>query len=201
MPAPERADAVFASFVVNHFPRNVGLVGLLLAAILAAAMSTLSSSLNASASALVHDFLVRPAGREAARSGPQRPESMLLVSRGLTVAFGLVQIGVGLAAARLDETVIRAALAIAGVAAGLLLGVFSLGTMTRRVGTTAALVGGGCGLLTLLTVQFLLPVRGIVVAFPWYAMIGASTTFLAGLLASLVWRRPDQVSTLEIADA
>ncbi|MDA1200784.1 MAG: sodium/solute symporter [Planctomycetota bacterium] len=201
VPAPERADAVFASFVVNHFPRNVGLVGLLLAAILAAAMSTLSSSLNASASALVHDFLVRPAGREAARSGPQRPESMLLISRGLTVAFGLVQIGVGLAAARLDETVIRAALAIAGVAAGLLLGVFSLGTMTRRVGTTAALVGGGCGLLTLLTVQFLLPVRGIVVAFPWYAMIGASTTFLAGLLASLVWRRPDQVSTLEIADA
>jgi len=190
VPAPERADAVFASFVVNHFPRNVGLVGLLLAAILAAAMSTLSSSLNASASALVHDFLVRPAGREAGPARLERPESMLLLSRGLTVVFGIVQIGVGLAAARLDETVIRAALAIAGVAAGLLLGVFALGTMTRRVGAAAALAGSGCGLLTLLAVQFLLPARGIVVAFPWYAMIGLATTFTTGLAASLIWQEP-----------
>lgn len=194
--APARADEVFAAFVVNHFPRNVGLVGLLLAAILAAAMSTLSSSLNASASAVVHDFWLPLAAATDAR--PARglgPERMLLVSRGLTVVFGLVQIGVGLAAARLDETVIRAALAIAGLAAGLLLGVFTLGVATRRVGATAALVGAGCGLATLLAVQFLLPARGLVIAFPWYAVIGASTTFVAGVAASLAWSRPREQSS------
>ena len=189
-PAPARSDEVFAAFVVNHFPRNVGLVGLLLAAILAAAMSTLSSSLNASASALVHDFVVPLASRGGrAVATVARPESLLGLSKGLTLAFGLVQIGVGLAAARLDETVIRAALAIAGLAAGLLLGVFALGLGTRRVGATAALAGAGCGLATLLAVQFLLPARGVVVAFPWYAMIGAGTTFAAGLLASRIWPR------------
>ncbi len=181
--APARADEVFAAFVVNHFPRNVGLIGLLLAAILAAAMSTLSSSLNASASAVMHDFLL-PAGGGAIR---RRPESLLLLSRGLTVVFGLIQMGVGIAATRLDETVIRAALSIAGVAAGLLLGVFALGIGTKRVGGTAALAGAGCGLAALLTVQFLLPGRGIVVAFPWYAVIGASTTFVAGVAASFLW--------------
>jgi solute:Na+ symporter, SSS family len=189
-PAPARADEVFAAFVVNHFPRDVGLVGLLLAAILAAAMSTLSSSLNASASAVMHDFwLPLAATRNPASRSAISPEAMLLITRGLTVIFGFLQIGVGLAAARLDETVIRAALAIAGLAAGLLLGVFALGIGTRRVGGTAALVGGACGLTVLLAVQFLLPARGLVVAFPWYALIGATTTFVAGLAASCVWTR------------
>lgn len=188
-PAPARADEVFAAFVVNYFPRDVGLVGLLLAAILAAAMSTLSSSLNASASALIHDFVLPLAARDDESEAAARPEWLLLLSRGLTVAFGLVQIGVGLAATRLDETVIRAALAIAGLAAGLLLGVFALGIATKRVGATAALAGASCGLAVLLAVQFLLPERGVVVAFPWYAMIGAVTTFVSGLAASLVWPR------------
>ena len=189
-PAPARADEVFAAFVVNHFPRDVGLVGLLLAAFLAAAMSTLSSSLNASASAVMHDFwLPLAATRNPASRSVTSPEAMLLITRSLTVIFGFLQIGVGLAAARLDETVIRAALAIAGLAAGLLLGVFALGIGTRRVGGTAALVGGACGLTVLLAVQFLLPARGLVIAFPWYALIGATTTFVAGLAASCVWTR------------
>jgi len=40
------ADYVFASFIVNELPSNVGLIGLLLSAVLAAAMSTLASSLT-----------------------------------------------------------------------------------------------------------------------------------------------------------
>ena len=91
---------------------------------------------------------------------------------------------------------IRAALAIAGLAAGLLLGVFALGIATKRVGATAALVGASCGLAVLLAVQFLLPERGVVVAFPWYAMIGAVTTFVSGLAASLVWPRSAEPARL-----
>ena len=189
-PAPARADEVFAAFVVNHFPRDVGLVGLLLAAILAAAMSTLSSSLNASASAVMHDFWLPLTAKKGQPETPTgHPDTLLLISRGLTVVFGMIQIGVGLSAAGLDETVIRAALAIAGLAAGLLLGVFALGIGTRRVGATAALLGAGSGLATLLVVQFILPAQGVVVAFPWYALIGATTTFVVGLGAACLWPR------------
>jgi SSS family transporter len=60
-----RTDAVFAHFIVNVFPRNTGLVGLMLAAILAAAMSTLSSSLNSSASAVVNDWYLPWRGASA----------------------------------------------------------------------------------------------------------------------------------------
>jgi uncharacterized protein YbbC (DUF1343 family)/CubicO group peptidase (beta-lactamase class C family) len=69
-----------------------------------------------------------------------------------------------------------------------LLGVFTLGVATRRVGQTAALVGAGCGLAAVLAVQFALPAAGVRVAFPWYALIGATVTIAGGLAASLVWR-------------
>jgi SSS family solute:Na+ symporter len=184
-PPPDRADEVFASFVVNHFPRNCGLVGLLLAAILAAAMSTLSSSLNASASALVHDVVI-PLAPATGRAGRMvaDPAALLTLTRGLTILFGVLQIGVGIGAAALDETVIRSALAIAGCAAGLLLGVFALGVGTRRVGQAAAMAGAVAGLAALLAVQFVLPTVGWAIAFPWYAIIGASVTIVVGLAAS-----------------
>jgi len=177
----DRADKIFAGFIVNHFPQNVGLVGLMLAAILAAAMSTLSSSLNSSASALVNDFYV-PLRKSAAS-----PEHLFLLTRWLTVAFGLLQIAIGIWARQLAATVVSNALTIAGFSAGLLLGVFALGVLTRRAGQAAALAGGAAGLAALVWLQFVAPQQGIHVAWPWFALIGASTTFAVGLLISLVW--------------
>ena len=89
------------------------------------------------------------------------------------------------------------ALSIAGFSAGLLLGLFSLGVLTRRVGQTAALAGAAVGLAVLLAVQFALPVwvqstwpgSSFGVAWPWFALIGSSTTFLAGLVLSFVFPR------------
>jgi solute:Na+ symporter, SSS family len=136
---PIKPDAVFAHFIVHEFPANTGLVGLLLAAILAAAMSTLSSSLNSSASALVNDFYI------PSRQKPGSPEHLFFVTRALTIVFGIVQIGIGIWALQLGDTVVRNALTIAGFSAGLLLGVFSLGVLNPRAGQTAALAGGLVG--------------------------------------------------------
>jgi SSS family transporter len=180
----ERTDEVFAHFIVNHFPRNTGLVGLLLAAILAAAMSTLSSSLNASASALVNDFYV------AARKTTATSEHLFFVTRGLTIAFGVLQIGIGIWAKSFDESVVKNALTIAGFSAGLLLGIFALGTLTRRAGAASALIGGAIGLGVLSVVQFGSAWHGIKVAFPWLALIGAATTFIVGSVVA--WIRPQQ---------
>jgi Na+/proline symporter len=185
---PARPDEVFAAFIVNHFPANTGLIGLLLAAILAAAMSTIASSLNASASSMIHDVWL-PLREAAGRREPLSPAAALAVTRWLTVGFGLVQVAVGIAAAAVDSTVVSRALTIAGYSAGLLLGVFVLGVTTRRVGQGAALVAAAAGLAALLVVQFVLPGYGIKVAWPWYALIGSSVTFAVGLAASLVFPR------------
>ena len=168
-----RADRVFASFIVQHLP--VGLVGLALAAVFAAAMSTLSSSLNSSATAVVNDFLRQDTDRSEAES-----LRFVSISRALTVVFGIVQIGIGIAAAGFVDSVVEDALAVAGFSAGILLGVFALGVLTRRVGEWAALAGMLVGLATLLWVKF-----ATTVAWPWYAVIGASATFAAGVVVSL----------------
>ena len=174
-PAPARPDEIFAAFIVDHFPRDTGLVGLFLAAILAAAMSTVSSSLNASASSFLHDFWIPLAGR------PGSEEALLSATRRLTVLFGAVQVAVGIAAPALGETVIRAALSIAGYASGALLGVFALGLRRRRPGERATLLGAAAGVLALLAVQFLLPASGVRVAFPWFALLGAAVTVVTAL--------------------
>ncbi len=174
-------DHVFATFIIEEMPRNVGAIGLMLAAILAAAMSTTASSLNSSAGAVVNDFLRNNDSNAAARS--------VAVTRWLTVAFGVVQIVIGILAARLSTSVVNNALAIAGFSAGLLLGVFLLGVLTQRVGERAALTGLVAGLAVLLGVKFVAPRYGVVVAWPWFAVIGSTITFLSGLAASVRPRR------------
>ena len=186
--APARADEIFATFIVGHFPPNTGLIGLLLAAILAAAMSTIASSLNASASSMIHDVWL-PLRNAAGRGDPLPADAALALTRWLTVGFGVVQIAVGIAAAAVDATVVSRALTIAGYSAGLLLGVFVLGVTTTRVGQLAALAGAACGLAALLAVQFILPGHGIKIAWPWYASIGAGVTVVAGSVAATLFPR------------
>lgn len=177
-----RTDQVFAHFIVNVFPTNTGLVGLMLAAILAAAMSTLSSSLNSSASAVINDFYLP-------RRTPVPDGHSLALTRGFTIVFGIVQMGIGYLALYLSSAVVDNALTIAGFSAGLLLGVFALGTLSRSVTQRAALTGAAIGLVTLLGLQFGLPSIGWPrLAYPWLAMAGSTTTVLTGLIASRLSR-------------
>ena len=62
-------------------------------------------------------------------------------SRLLTVAFGGLQIGIGILAADVTQAVISDALAIAGFSAGLLLGLFALGSFSVRTKERSALIG------------------------------------------------------------
>jgi Na+(H+)/acetate symporter ActP len=121
----------------------------------------------------------------------------MALTRGLTVVFGGLQIALGILAERVStggSTVVDAALTIAGFVFGLLLGVFALGVFTRRTGQTGALVGMGIGLALLLFLQFGLPLltatenlpSGFKLAFPWLAVIGAGTTFVAGYITSFI---------------
>ena len=178
-------DEAFGLFIVKKLP--VGLVGLLVAAVLAAAMSTLSSSLNSSANAFVNDFY-KPLS-------PQRSERhYVALSRAMTAVWGLLQMAVAYVAFTTDggQSVVKQVLSVAGMTTGLLLGVFVLGSLPRPVPSQAAFAGfaagalavgsawaygqvsaaGGDGLLGLA----ITPGYRFVLAWPWYAPLGAATT-------------------------
>jgi Na+/proline symporter len=165
-------DKVFSHFIVHHLP--IGAVGIVVAAVFSASMSTLSSSLNSSAAAAVNDFYV-PWSKDKPPA-----KRLLRVSRKLTIAFGLVQIGVAVVGQFLGETmmdsVVEGVMAIAGFTAGVILGVFFLGVLTSRVTQRAALAGLVGGLAVMTTV-----VVATDLTWPWFAIVGSSVTFAVGL--------------------
>ncbi len=172
---PEKPDRVFAHFIVHVFPANTGLVGLMLAAIFAASMSTLSSSLSASASAVMHDFVLPM----TEQSKPWTPKRLLVFTQGLTLLFGIIQMLIGIQAQHFSASVIDNSLKIAGFSGGLLLGLFLLGITTKRVGQPAALFGASLAGVVLLACEF----SGLLekpLGVPWLALIGAVVTMTGG---------------------
>ncbi len=162
-----RGDAAYVEYIVRQMPR--GIAGLVLAAVFAAAMSTLSSSLNSSAATLVSDF------SDPSDGSPATARRRLALSRAFTVVFGIIRAVLAIVAARLSQSVVMDALAIAGFASGVMLGVFCLGQFTRRPGQWAAVAGMLAGLMVLSFVKF-----QTTIAWPWYALIGSVTTFIVG---------------------
>ncbi|HEX2061447.1 MAG TPA: sodium:solute symporter, partial [Thermoanaerobaculia bacterium] len=156
------SDQIFPHFIANHLP--VGLSGLVVAAILAAAMS---SSLNSIAATIVADLARTRDDAHAMR-----------LSRVLTVVAGIAQIAVGVAMQHTQRSALGVALSIASLINGPILGVFFLGA-TRRATTPAALAGMSAGLVAVALVAF-----GTKVAWPWYAVVGSSVTFVVGGLLS-----------------
>lgn len=107
----------------------------------------------------------------------------LTVSRVLTAVWGIVQITVAIAAIKLSSRVVDEVLGIASFTNGVILGLFFLGTFTKRVGQIAAIAGiiAGAGLMLWVKLQ-----TGV--SWQWYVLIGSVTTFAVGLLASLLIR-------------
>ncbi|HJT77087.1 MAG TPA: sodium:solute symporter [Gemmataceae bacterium] len=179
LPAGTKDDEVFGVFIVHFLPH--GVIGLVIAAVLAASMSTLSSSLNSSAGASVSDFY-RPLR-------PERGERhYLVVSRWLTLLWGLTRIGVALAAFRLpsDEGVITQVLTVAGFTTGMILGLFLLGSLRRPVPSWAALAGLVAGFVVVFVVWLPPLWQGDGLAWPWYAPLGTVTTVMVALALNIV---------------
>ncbi|MEM8946590.1 MAG: sodium:solute symporter [Planctomycetota bacterium] len=165
------SDSVLAHFVVNHL--GTGLVGLTLAAVFAAAMSTLSSSLNSSATALINDIYLPLRDHQVSH------EQQLRLGRVASVCFGLLQIGIAWISYQrgVDQSTVYGVLKIAGFALGPMLGLYFLAVFAQQVKQFAALAGfvAGTSVLSVLAINTSL-------YWPWYASVGALTTFVSGLL-------------------
>ena len=104
------------------------------------------------------------------------------VSRAMTVVWGVVLAAVAFGARRLEDNVVNNALAIASFVSGILLGLFLLGILTRRVGQIRG-AGRGARRARAVFAKF-----GTPLAWPWFALVGSSTVFAVGLAASFVVR-------------
>lgn len=175
MAAPAQGDRIYPEFIWRNLP--VGVAGLVVAAILAAAMANLSAALNSLASTTVVDFYRSRAG---ASRQTERDPHYLKVARFATVVWGAVLVGIGILA-RHWGSVLESGLSIASFTLGLLLGVFLLGVLTRRVRENAAIAGVIVGAAAIVYVRFF-----TTIAFTWYVLIGAMATFLAGYAASFI---------------
>ncbi|MGH9465981.1 MAG: sodium:solute symporter [Terriglobales bacterium] len=173
-----RYDSLYPQFVAQHLP--VGLAGLVLAAILAASMSNLSAALNALSSSTVVDFY-RPlfAGRSE--------RHYLWVSRLATVGW-LVVMGLVAYASRHSRSVLESGLAIISYPFSGLLGMFLLGTLTRRATQTGAIVG----MLTGIGATLILSRLGV--AYTWFVVAGTVVTFAVGYGISY-WQDHEQRAT------
>ncbi len=182
--APIRSDERFTYFIIHYLP--TGVLGLVIAAIFSAAMGTLAGSLNASASTIVND-LYRPF------SGQTDEKHLMRVSRAMTVLWGCVLTAVAFGARELKDNVVNNALAIASFVSGILLGLFLLGILTRRVGQSAALAGVLAGLIAVSFAKF-----GTALAWPWFALVGSSTVCCVGMIASRFLPQEPMNSNVEV---
>ena len=169
-----RPDEVLPAYVVTQLPH--GLMGFIIAAIVAAA---LSPSINAMAATTLNDFYlpyINPSADEA---------TQMRLSHRATIAWGLVQVGVALAAQGLTRSVLDAGLSVLSLGSGAVLGAFLLGTVWPHVTSRAVLWGMGAGLLLPALLWAATPV-----AWTWYACAGAlSTVIVAQGVSSMTGHR------------
>src|SRR6185312_13951468 len=166
-----RYDRLYPQFVAQHLP--AGVAGLVLAAILAASMSNLSAALNALSSSTVLDFY-RPF------FAPGRSERHYLWVSRLTTVGWMVVMGVVAYASRHSHSVLESGLAIISYPFSGLLGMFLLGTLTRRATQTGAIVGLAVGIGTTVALS------RAGVAFTWFVVAGTVVTFGVGYLISVL---------------
>lgn len=169
------SDKVFPHFIASELPS--GLRGLLLVGVLAAAMSSLDSTMGAlSSSALVDIY------RPLLKKDLSEKEGVL-ISRVLVSCFGLILALIAYAL-KDAEGFLWLTFQIASVTYGALLGVFLLGTTTRRGsdrGNWLAMLSAATICVTLLT---LIKLEYIQLGWSWLILIGTAWTFGIGAL----WR-------------
>jgi SSS family transporter len=179
-------DRIFPTFIVQRMP--MGISGLLVAAVLAAAMSNLSAALNSLSSTSVIDFYlkIRPKATDREYNS---------VARIATLFWTLALLGLAILS-RSGGHVVEIGIAIVGVAFGAMLGVFLLGTLTKRATETGAIVGMIVGFILNIALwlqhaplhlgnYIVLPV----IAYPWYVPVGSMVTFAVGYGVSLMTKQ------------
>lgn len=180
-PVLAKTDQVLPYFVVHQLPAP--LPGLLIAAIFGATMAVASAGINALATTVLY-FGKRPrAAHETGRSGVR-------LARVLTACFGVLITLLALGLGHTGQSLIDSIFTIQGWFGGPSLGVFLLGSLSRRCNGTGALIGAVAGFLVGGAIGFSGPLFNYAITGLWVAFGATAVTFLVGLGASLFFPAP-----------
>ncbi|HIC30482.1 MAG TPA: sodium:solute symporter [Flavobacteriaceae bacterium] len=155
-------DYVFIHFILNNLPK--GLIGLLLAVILSAAMSSTASELNALASTTTIDLYKQ-------RVGEKSEDDMVKASKGFTLLWGILAIGVA-CIANLAENLIQLVNIIGSIFYGNVLGIFLLAFFFKYVKANAVFIAALITQVLVIGLYFLDEFEIINLPFLWLNFIG-----------------------------
>ena len=172
-------DATFPMFIAAELP--TGVTGLIIAGIFAAAMATLSGIINSVATLASVDFY------EKFVKTPNQKKSVLFAEI-MTVAAGLVGIGVALLLSRYDiHSLFDVSIELAGLLGGGFGGAYTLGMFTRRANAPGVAIGIASSMV--LTVL----IWSLHIVHPYlYLAISILLCIVIGYLASLMFPPPQQ---------
>jgi SSS family solute:Na+ symporter len=134
-------DRVFPYFIVNQLP--AGLTGLLIASLSAAAMSSVDTSINSSATILLADVykrIVNPGASEATQMRFLRIVTLVLGIAGTGTALLMISI----------KNALDVWWNLAGIFSGGMLGLFLLGSISRKAAAPQAGIAMVTGILTIM---------------------------------------------------
>ncbi len=167
------SDYIFLTFVVTYLPH--GLIGLLLAVIFSAAMSSTAGELNALASTTTIDFYKKFFSKS------DNENKDLVISKLLTVGWGLLAIGIALTAG-LFENLIQLVNILGSLFYGTILGVFLLAFFFKKVNEKSALLAAIIGQVFVLVLHLLTVLEYIELSYLLYNIIGSFIVILSGLM-------------------
>lgn len=176
-------DTIFPYFIMTALPSGVR--GLLIASIFAAAMSSLDSAINALSSSAIMD-IYRPFFR------PNADEKHYLKASRIFVAFFcLFLVVAALLLNRIPGGKLWLGFKVTGFTYGALLGIFLLGVLTKGSNDRMnlwAMISSFLLLISLTLLEHFFFQGKILLAWPWYVVVGTAWTFFFGWLFS--WKNP-----------
>ncbi|WP_054851425.1 sodium:solute symporter [Olleya sp. ITB9] len=174
-------DYVFIHFILNNLPK--GLIGLLLAVILSAAMSSTASELNALASTTTIDLYKN-------RVGSKTDEEMVKASRGFTLLWGILAIGVA-CVANLAENLIQLVNIIGSIFYGNVLGIFLLAFFFKHIKANAVFVAALITQVLVIGLFFLDEFEVINLPFLWLNFVGCVIVMLIAFAFQALFKNTD----------
>ena len=194
----EQADKAFPHFILHEM--TGGLAGVILAAIFAAAMSSIDSGTHTVSTVCVEDYYKR-------LINPHAPDRACLnLARVLTVVWGVIIAVVALMLAG-KQTILGTMYSVVAPFFGCAVGMFALGTATRRATAWGAFLGAlvGYGLVLWVRYGFVqvdgswelfawnldtdVRAGGKPVSKFWLSFVSFGGTIASGYLLSFLWRR------------
>lgn len=173
-------DYVFITFIMNYLP--IGLVGLLLAVIFSAAMSSTASELNALATTTVIDLYKRSFAKN------KDDRHYLRASKFFTLMWGVIAL-IFAVTASLFENLIQAVNIIGSLFYGVILGIFLVAFLMKKVGGNAIFIAAVIGEICILGLFALNTYGFLSISFLWLNPIGCI------LVMALAWLLHDRNGT------